>query len=350
MLENGGMSELPPSAAGDSPAGGDPSRFEALVAAHEREIQAHCYRMLGSWTDAEDLAQEAMVRAWRGLDRFEGRSSPRTWLYQIATNACLSALSRRQRRRLPEQLQPAAAESAGLAPPEEGVAWLQPLPTGHDDVEARAETRQALGLAFAVALQHLPPRQRAALLLRDVVGCEASEVAAMLGTSTPAVNSALVRARERMERFRAEHGDEPPVAPLDEEQRRLVDAYLAAWEAADVEALAALLSEEVVFSMPPYPTWFRGRAAVARALAEIVFAGVRAFRLVPTSANGRPAFGVYRQGAAGPGLSWARDTERSYTGTGIMVLVPGAGEIVHVVTFLDPRLVPRFGLPAAVEP
>ena len=320
--------------------------FDALVAAHRRELEVHCYRMLGCWTDAEDLLQESLVRAWRGLERFEGRSSPRTWLYQIATNACLSALAQRERRVLPESLRRPAAEGAALEPPEEGVAWLQPMPTRPLDVEARAEEREAVGLAFAIALQHLPPRQRAALLLRDVVGYEASEVAAMLGTSTPAVNSALVRARERMERFRAEHGGEPPVAPLGREEQRTVEAWLAAWEAADVEALAALLADDAVFSMPPYPTWYRGRTAIALALGEIVFAGGRAFRLLPTAANGRPAFGVYRLGAAGPGLSWARDSERRHTGTGIQLLVPRADAVLHVVTFLDPRLPPRFGLPA----
>lgn len=274
------MRDSSPATEHGSPTAAGASDFEALVSAHRRELQVHCYRMLGGWTEAEDL--------------------------------------------------------------------LQPMPTPRLDVEARAEERQALGLAFAIALQHLPPRQRASLLLRDVVGCEASEVAAMLGTSAPAVNSALVRARDRMDRFRADHGDEPPVAPLDEEQRRVVDAYFAAWEAADVQALAALLSEEAVFSMPPYPTWYRGRAAVARALADVVFAGGRAFRLLPTSANGRPAFGVYRRGAAGPGLSAARDTQRTFTGTGIMMLVPDGTAIAHVVTFLDARLVPRFGLPAAL--
>ncbi|HEX2252615.1 MAG TPA: RNA polymerase subunit sigma-70 [Thermoanaerobaculia bacterium] len=347
------MDLLPPTRGSSSPPAADD--FEALVAAHRRELQVHCYRMLGCWTEAEDLLQEALVRAWRGLARFEGRSSVRTWLYQIATNACLTALARRERRGLPETLRPAAAEGGALEPPEEGVAWLQPLPTPSDlDVEAQAESRQALTLAFAVALQHLPPRQRATLLLRDVVGCEAREVAEMIGTSTPAVNSALVRARERMERFRAEHGDEPPVAPLDSEQQRRIDSYLAAWEAADVPALAALLSDEAVFSMPPYPTWYRGRAAVARALEEIVFAQGRAFRLLRTAANGRPAFAVYRRGAAGPGLAGARDTARSYTGTGIQVLVPrptgAGGGIERVVTFLDARLVPRFGLPPALAP
>jgi RNA polymerase sigma-70 factor (ECF subfamily) len=334
------------------PGGGRPGddAFEAMVAVHRHEVQVHCYRMLGSWTDAEDVMQEVLLRAWRGLGGFEGRSSLRTWLYQIATNACLTALRSRSRRELPEHLRPPAVEGGPLEPPREELAWLQPLPTpGALDVEARAASRQAVTLAFAVALQHLPARQRATLLLRDVAECEASEVAAMLGTSTAAVNSALVRARDRMERFRARHGDEPPVGPLDAEQQRIVAAYLEAWEAADVEALAALLSDEAVFSMPPYPTWYRGRAAIARALRETIFAG-RAFRLLPAVANGRPAFVLYRRGAAGPGLRGARSTTEVFTGTGIMVLFPAAAHIARVLTFLDRRLVPAFGAPVELPP
>lgn len=334
-----------PPASPDQPSP-DARKFESLVAAYRHELQVHCYRMLGSWTDAEDVLQEVLLRAWRGLSGFEGRSSLRTWLYQIATNTCLTALSSRARRELPEGLRPPAPEGGPLEPPLEELAWLQPLPTPDAlDVEARAASRQAITLAFTVALQHLPARQRATLLLRDVADCEASEVAAMLGTSTAAINSALVRARDRMERFRDAHGDEPPVGPLDAAQKATVAAYLNAWEAADVETLAALLSDTAVFSMPPYPTWYRGRSAIARALAEIVFAHGRAFRLVPTAANGRPAFVVYRRGLAGPGLRSAVTTEEVFTGTGIQVLVPEVNLIAKVVTFLDRRLVGSFGAP-----
>jgi RNA polymerase sigma-70 factor, ECF subfamily len=192
---------------------GPRASIEDLLQAHRRELLVHCYRMLGSWTDAEDVMQDVSLRAWRGLDRFEARSSPRSWLYRIATNACLSARRSRARRTLPEVAVPPVALGALPAPPIEDARWIQPFPSGRD-VEAMASSRESVTLAFVLALQHLPPRQRAALLLRDVVGYEAGEVAAMLKTSTQAINSALIRARARMARFRERPGVSESVAPL----------------------------------------------------------------------------------------------------------------------------------------
>ncbi len=314
-----------------------PLSFEDLLGAHRRELLVHCYRMLGSWTDAEDVLQEVSVRAWRGLERFEGRASARSWLYRIATNACLSALRGRSRRTLPEVSVAAAPVGGALAPPLEEARWVQPFPTG--DVEAVASSRESVTLAFVLALQHLPPRQRAALLLREVVGYEASEVAAMLKTSTPAVNSALVRARARVARLRRGHGAELRMAPLSPDQRELLRRYVKAWETGDVDAIVALFSRDGSASMPPYATWYRGRAALARWLAG-VFSGGRAFRLFPTVANGRPAFAIYKSG--GPCVP-GEPPHSGFAPHCIQVVWLGRGHVARIVSFLNHRLVKDFG-------
>jgi len=320
-----------------------PVAFEDLLQAHRRELLVHCYRMLGSWTDAEDVFQDVSLRAWRGFPRFKGRASSRSWLYRIATNACLTALRRRPRRSLPEVLHSPMAAGRPLAPPVEDVRWVQPLPTGAGadaDVEALASSRESVTLAFIVALQHLPPRQRAALLLREVVGYEASEVAAILKTTAPAVNSALIRARSRMARFRRRHGDEPKIAPLSAGQRQLLSRYVKAWEAGEVDAIVSLLSRDASVSMPPYATWYRGRAAIARWLTNYALADGRAYRLWPTSANGRPAFAFYKSG--GPCLPGQR-VRRAFGPHCIQVLWLARRHVARVVSFLNPQLVNEFG-------
>jgi RNA polymerase sigma-70 factor (ECF subfamily) len=318
--------------------------FENLWQAHRRELLVHCYRMLGSWIDAEDVLQDVSLRAWRGLPRFAARASARAWLYRIATNACLTALRRRRERSLPEVLHSAAPAGGPLGPPVEEARWIQPFPTGADtDVEAVASSRESVTLAFIVALQCLPPRQRAALLLRDVIGYEASEVATMLKTTAPAVNSALIRARSRLARFRRRHGPEPRIAPLSAGQQKLLTRYVEAWESGDVDAIVSLLSRDASVSMPPYATWYRGRAAIARWLIDHIFADRRVYRLRPTFANGRPAFAIYE--SRGPSLS-REDDSRAFAAHCIQVLWIARRHIVRAVSFLNPRLVKEFGFPS----
>jgi RNA polymerase sigma-70 factor (ECF subfamily) len=295
--------------------------------------------MLGSWTDAEDVFQDVSLRAWRGLERFEARAAVRAWLYKIATNACLTALRGRGRRTLPDVSARATAAGAPFGPLLEDARWIQPFPAG-PDLEAVASSRETVTLAFVLALQHLPPLQRAVLLLRDVVDYEAAEVAAMLKTSTAAVNSALVRARARIARARDRAGAESRVAPLSRGQRELLRRYVAAWEAGDVRGIVALLSRDVAVSMPPYATWYQGRAAVERWLVERPFSDGRAFRFLPTFANGRPAFALYSAG--GPCLP-GEPAHAGFEPHSIQVVWLARRRITRIVSFLDARLVRAFG-------
>jgi RNA polymerase sigma-70 factor (ECF subfamily) len=304
--------------------------FDALLRAHRRELLVHCYRMLGSWTDAEDCVQEVALRAWRGLARFEGRSSARSWLYRIATNACLTARRARARRSLPEL----EAAPAGPPPPIEEARWIEPMP---DDAEAVASSRQEVSLAFLVALQHLAPRQRAALLLRDVVGYETDEVAEILGTTTTAVHSALARARARMHGL--ESHERRPARPS-RRQRGLLKRYVEAWEKGDVKALVALFSRDATVSMPPFAAWYRGRAAIARWLAEQPLSGSHAFRLFPTRANGQVAFAFYKAG--GPCLP-GETAHEAFAPHCIQLVWLDGDRITRVVSFLSHRLVRAFG-------
>ncbi len=310
--------------------------FDAIVRAHRRELLVHCYRMLGSWTDAEDVLQNVLLRGWRGFARFEGRASARSWLYRIATNACLTALRKQPRRSVPEAESTAAPVGAPLAPPAEEFRWIQPFPTAASSpVEALASARESVTLAFVLALQHLPPRQRAVLLLREVVGYESSEVAAMLRTTVAAVNSALARARERVARLRRRHREEARIAPLDAGQLKLLKRYLKAWEAGDVDTIVSLLSRDATFSMPPWPTWYRGRAAITRWLVGEALADGRAFRYRATVANGLPAFAVYKK----------ERSERTFSAFGIEVLWLDRHQVAKVVSFCFPRLNRAFGFP-----
>jgi RNA polymerase sigma-70 factor (ECF subfamily) len=318
--------------------------LELRLEQHRRELTAFCYRMLGSGFEAEDAVQDTLVRAWRSFDRFEGRSALRSWLYRIATNVCLGMLSGRQRRARPMDLGPAQApEAVNLGRPLPEVTWLQPMPDAlvlddEADPAAVAEARETLRLAFVAALQHLPPRQRAVLILREVLHWRASEVADLLDTSVASVNSALQRARATLQTVEPSTGDAP--GPLDEEQEALVARYLEAFERYDLDALTELLHEDATLSMPPFALWMRGRSDVRGWLAGPGYECCGS-RLVPTIANGRPAFGQYRpSGPGGAHEPWA-----------LQVLELRDGRVVAINAFLDTAaLFPLFGLPETPPP
>ena len=324
--------------------GGDDSAFAELADRFRAELQLHCYRIVGSVQDAEDLVQEALLAAWRGLERFEGRASLRSWLYRIATNRCLNALRDRGRGR---QERPTPPE--GTPPPPDPTRvgesiWLEPYPDvllegGRDQSqqpEARYETREAIGLAFVAALQGLPPRQRAVLVLRDVLAFRAGEVAEMLGASEVAVNRTLQRARRTLERT------VPPgrrdVAPLpgSPEEREVVARFTAAFEAGDVPAVLALLTGDALLTMPPEPLEYEGPLAIGRFLSTVPAGGaLEHFRLVPTRANGQPAFGCYLRDPHAP-------VAHAY---GLMVLTLRGNRVAAITGFADTSVFRSFGLP-----
>jgi RNA polymerase sigma-70 factor (ECF subfamily) len=301
--------------------------------------------MLGSVADAEDALQDALLNAWRGLAKFEGRSSLRSWLYTIATNACLRVIERRPKRVLPIDYGPAADPHDGLAEPLVESVWVEPYPDetlGLEDglvgPEARYEQRESVELAFIAALQHLPARQRAVLILRDVLGFSASETAATLATSSPAVDSALQRAHKAVDERLPERSQQAMLRSLDDQGlREIVDRYVDAFEHADVDALVEMLAVDGAFTMPPLPTWFRGREAVAAFLSDHVLASDNRWRLVPARANGQLAFGNYR---------W--DEARSiFEPRSLSLLTLGREGIAEITTFIDlaPEMMSRFGLP-----
>ncbi|MFE5034404.1 RNA polymerase subunit sigma-70 [Streptomyces sp. NPDC056683] len=308
------------------------AEFTALAEQFRPELLAHCYRLLGSIHDAEDLVQETYLRAWRALDGFEGRSSMRRWLYKIATMACLTALETRSRRPLPSGLgAPSDDHRVAVAPREPAVPWLQPSPDarfGVGDPAAIVATRQGVRLAFIAALQFLSARQRAVLTLRDVLGFRTAEVAEILDTTTAAVDSALRRARARL-------ADAGPVAddlaePDQETQRGLLDDYVNAFTRADPDALVHLLRADVELEMPPTPTWFTGRQAVIGFLSARVLRP-HLWRMAPTRANGQPALVVHKHAGGG-----------RYEPYGIQVLTQRADRIARITAFNDPSLVAAF--------
>jgi RNA polymerase sigma-70 factor (ECF subfamily) len=308
---------------------------------HRAALTGHCYRMLGSVADAEDAVQETMVRAWRALDRFEGRSSLRTWLYRIATRVCLDALQHRSRRERPMGLGPAGTVDSPLIELP-ASRWVEPIPDAlvlpsDADPAERAIQRQSIRLAFVAALQHLPPRQRAVLLLTEILGWPAAEIAESLETSVAAVNSALQRARATL-RALGEGGE--PQEGLSTTEASLVERYVEAFESYDVEGLTRLLHEDATLSMPPYTLWLRGRDPIAAWLLGRG-AGCRGSRLLPTAACASPAFGQYRRAADGDGhRPWA-----------LVVLDVSGGAVRAIQSFLDTStLFPRFGLPPALPP
>ncbi len=303
----------------------DPTReFEAATEPFRRELLAHCYRMLGSVDDAEDVVQETYLRAWRSYDRFEGRSSVRVWLYRIATNACLTAIERRGRRFLPSTLSlpstlgPPGADPAEATSAAADVAWLQPMP---DDPADIATVRESVRLAFVASLQFLPGRQRAALLLREVLDWSAKEVADALDTTVPAVKSMLQRARAQVHAKAPEA--EEPTAP---EAREILDRYVAAFEHSDIAALEKLLTDDATLEVPPSSVWFKGKATCVPVLAETAMGQPGDWRMVPTRANGQPAAVAYYRGEP----------------FGLAVLTVTAGGIARIVAYMDPALVARF--------
>jgi RNA polymerase sigma-70 factor, ECF subfamily len=309
--------------------------FAELTDPLRPELLALCYRMLGSVHDAEDQVQETLLRAWRGYDRFEGQSSLRTWLYRIATNTCLRALENRSRRPLPTGLgAPSGNPDRPLEAARTEIPWLEPFPDTllGTDPAAIVTSRSSMRLALIAALQYLPPRQRAVLILRDVLQWRAAEVAELLGVSAVAVNSLLQRAREGLR-------DAAPVQdeisePADAAQRALLDQYAAAFQAADVAGLMRLLRADAVLEMPPYPTWFAGREHIGQFLTAHVLGEPGLFRLVPVPANGQPAFAGYRRAADG-----------SYRAHMLEVLTCTPAAITRISNFTDPRVFALTGLP-----
>jgi RNA polymerase sigma-70 factor, ECF subfamily len=279
--------------------------FERLAEPFRRELKLHCYRMLGSVHEAEDLVQETYLRAWRSFDSFEGRGSFRAWLYQIATNACLNALASRKnvQRLLPDQLAPASAQMPDGTPAAD-VAWLEPYPDSNlegiadaaPNPEARYATREAVQLAFVAVIQQLPPRQRAVLVLCDVLGWSAVEAATLLGGSIASINSALQRARETLAK-RFPNGRPSVAPPPNAAQQKLLGRYLQAWEGLDLDSFVALLKEDATYTMPPLPQWYAGRPAI-RTFFERAWKAYGGFRLVPTAANWQPAFAAYSRTGA----------------------------------------------------
>jgi RNA polymerase sigma-70 factor (ECF subfamily) len=310
-------------------------RFDDLVAPYRRELQAHCYRMLGSLADAEDQVQETLLRAWRGIDGFEGRSSVRAWLYKIATNTCIDALRGRLARIMPVDGGSPGDPSAPLAPAPDELPWVDPCPPGLWDAttatpEARYSARESVQLAFIVALQHLPATQRAVLILREIAGWSAAEVAELLDATVASVNSALQRARATLETRRAWPAT-PALAP---DLRPLLARYVAAWERSDLDALVALLHDDVVTSMPPYPVWFRGREAFATFMASRL-GPPGCLRVVPVASPDDAAFAFYRRA----------DAHSPYQAHSIKVIRIADGLVSELHVFLTPALFPRFGLP-----
>ena len=321
---------------------GDSDAFRELTEPYRRELQAHCYRMLASLQDAEDALQETLLAAWQGLGEFEGRASIRTWLYRIATNRCLNALRSANRRPAKEWDMPE------VEPPEPSrlgeVVWLEPYPDALLEgviriplgPEARYQQTEAISLAFVTALQVLPARQRAVLILREVLGYHANEVADMLDSTVESVNGALKRARAGLRRRLPPMGDgEPPPAPDSRAERALLATFVRAWESGDVDALVALLTADVSVSMPPIPLEYHGRDVVARFCASLMRR--RSHDLVPTRANGQPAFGAYLRAPTG-GIRH---------GTGLFVLTL-TGDRICAMTRFDSSVLSWFGLPRSL--
>ena len=316
--------------------------FERLAAPLRTELVAYCYRMVGSADEAEDLAQETYLRAWRSYGTFAGRSSLRTWMYRIATNVCLNAIGGRGRRPLPAGLEPPGDNPGGpIAPARLDVPWLQPFPgpggdVGNTDPAAVVAARAGLRLALIAALQYLPARQRAVLILRDVLDWPAADAARMLDMSTTAVNSSLRRARSRLDQVLpdADQITEPP----GRRQRDLASRYAVAFQEADLTTLVSLLRADVIAEMPPLPGWFVGVEQVSRFFAAHVLAGPTRFALFPIEANGQLAFAAY-----------AREPAGTWNAHGISVLEIAGGQISRITVFLDAGLLATFGLPPMLE-
>jgi RNA polymerase sigma-70 factor, ECF subfamily len=326
--------------------GGDEEAFGRLMEPYRGELHAHCYRMLGSVHDAEDALQEALLRAWRGLARFEGRSSLRSWLYTIATNACLNAIARRPKRVLPIDYGPAADPHDGPGEPLVESVWVEPYPDerlgiedGFAAPEARYELRESVELAFVAALQHLPANQRAVLILREVLGFSAQDAAESLETTVASVNSALQRARKSVDERLPEQSQQATLRALgDRDLRDVVESYMDAMDRGDVDAVVGMLAEDAAWSMPPLASWFRGRDAITEFLAGYPLSGAWRWRRLPSRANGQPAIGAY---------TW-RAEEEAYRPFALDVLTLEGARIKEVTAFIarspedpDPRVIAR---------
>ena len=314
--------------------------FLEMVEPMRRELTAHCYRMLGSVHDAEDLVQETYIRAWRSYHGFENRSSLRTWMYSIATNACLTALQSKHRRLLPSGIGAPSGGPSGTLETRTEVPWLEPLPDAvvwgrdADDPAEEIVTRESVRLAFVAALQHLTPQQRAVLILRDVLAWHASEVATALDTSVAAVNSSLQRARAHLAKV-----DLSDPAPPDEHAEELLANYMAAFEAYDVDRIVALLTEDATWEMPPYPAWYRGRDAIRTLVSGYCPAeGPGDQRMVPTMANGQPTLALYMRGPDG--------VHRAFQ---LQQVSLRDGAVAAVTCYFDTSLFAAFGLPATLD-
>jgi RNA polymerase sigma-70 factor, ECF subfamily len=324
--------------------GGDDAAFTRLVEPLRRELHAHCYRMLGSAHDADDALQDALLRAWRGLARFEGRSSLRSWLYTVATRICLDVIEHRSKRALPVDLGPSSDRAVLDQTPLADVAWLGPYPdaglaSSPAGPYARYEQREAIELAFVAALQHLPGNQRAALLLFEVLGFSAAEIATMMATSTTSVNSALARARKIVAEKVPSRTQQQTLRQIgDARLREIVTRYATALERGDAAALVALLTEDVTWSMPPLPRWYHGIEAVTDFAVQVPLTRCPSWRHLPASANGQPAVAFYLgNDGSGPHLAWS-----------ITVLTLRGEHIADITSFLDPGHFAPFGLPAAL--
>ena len=325
----------------------NPQKFDELIELYRHELQVHCYRILGSLQEAEDMTQETFIKAWKNIGTYEGRASFRSWLYKIATNTCLDFLdSKRSRRLLPFQNLP-ASDPHIILPPAPEMTWLEPLPddwladTNAMDPEARYSESESISLSFLTALQVLPPRQRAVLILRDVLDFSAIETADVLEFTISSVNSLLHRARKTLtENYQSETSAKPLT---DEKTQWLLDQYVRAWKTADVEGLVALLKWDAVIAMPPSPSWYQGRKAIAE-FSLFSYFGVggmflgkakNRWRLVSTHSNGAPAFAIYQ-----------RDEQNHYQAFGLQVLTLHRNKISRIINFIDPTLPARFDLPA----
>ncbi|GAA3740965.1 RNA polymerase sigma-70 factor (ECF subfamily) [Spinactinospora alkalitolerans] len=323
---------------------GDDAAFTRLVEPLRRELHAHCYRMLGSTHDADDALQDALLRAWRGLARFEGRSSLRSWLYTVATRTCLDTVERRGKRALPVDLGPSSDRAVVGDAPLGDIAWLGPYPDaglgdGRLSPDARYEQREAVELAFVAALQHLPGNQRAALLLFEVLGFSAAEIATMMDTSTTSVNSALARARRIVAEKVPSRTQQQTLRDIgDARLREIAVGYSAALERGDADGLVALLTEDVTWSMPPLAHWYRGLDAVTDFAVRVPLTGCGSWRHLPTSANGQSAVGFYLwDDDAGAHLGWS-----------ITVLTLRGARIAEITSFIGRDHFPLFGLPASL--
>jgi RNA polymerase sigma-70 factor, ECF subfamily len=331
----------------DAARAGNQTEFSKLTEPHRRELQVHCYRMLGSLQDAEDVVQETLLRAWQKINTYEGRASFRAWLYKIATNACLDALDRRPRRTMPPSRNPASDPNAPITPPITEPIWLEPIPdelvAGLDEhPEARYDARESITLAFLAVLQVLPPRQRAVLILCDVLEWHADQVGSMLALTVAAVNSALHRARVTLAKhYRSHDLGSMSATPSDENTRGLLERYMRAWENADIDALVAMLKEDATFPMPPSPSWYQGKSAIRDFIATKILAGDARgrFRFLPTCANGQPAFGWYQRD----------EISNTFRGFAIQVITFDGDLISDITTFMNPGLLMWFGLPSELR-